>query len=686
MRRPLLAASFLAPVTLLAQEVPVVGDPIVVTATRTDRQALDVPASVDAIDARRIREGQLQVNLSETLPALPGVVANNRQNYAQDLQISIRGFGARSTFGVRGVRVLVDGIPATLPDGQGQFSHIDLQSAERIEVLRGPFSVLYGNSSGGVINVTTGLPATPAAAASATFGSDDTWRLGATVGVTSGPLAYTVSASRFETDGYRDHSAAERTAANTKLRYDFSPRTSLTVAGNFLDMPEALDPLGLTRAQYEANPRSVDPVAIQFNTRKSVDQGQLGAVLDHALGGGHALRFTGYGGQRGTQQYQAIPVGPQANPLHPGGVIDLERGYAGFDGRWTWATTLAGGAFTVVAGASYDQLDEDRRGFQNFSGTTVGVMGALRRDESNRVTDSGQYVQAEWDVAPAWRLLAGVRASRVKFRSDDHYVVGTNPDDSGSVSFKATTPAAGITWRVSPTFSLYGAVGRGFETPTTNELAYRPGGATGLNFDLKAAKSDNVELGAKWAGAGWRGTAAAFQVRTEDEIVVLTNVGGRTTFRNAGETRRQGLEVQAERDWRHFGISASAAWLEAEYREGFAANSGNRIPGVPRETAWLELRWRPLPAWTAALEARHAGKIYVNDANSDAAEAYTVAGARLQYTHVSRSRVWRTFLRVDNLGDRRYAGSVIVNEGNSRFFEPAPGRTWLAGISLQGAF
>ena len=688
MRRTALSTALLACFPALAQqpETPVAGDPIVVTATRTDRRALDVPASIDAIDGRRLREGQLQVNLSETLPALPGVVANNRQNYAQDLQISIRGFGARSTFGVRGIRVIVDGIPATLPDGQGQFSHVDLQSAERIEVLRGPFSALYGNSSGGVINVFT---ATPSGAhegrTHVMFGSDGTWRIGHSGGMAAGPFAATVSASRFETDGYREHSAARRDTLNAKLRLDLSPRTSLTLVGNAMDMPEVQDPLGLTRAQFERDPRSVDPVALQFDTRKSVDQAQAGATLEHTFGGAHAIRATAYGGQRGTQQYQAIPTGPQNNPLHPGGVIDLARAYSGLDARWTWNAQLGGRAFSLVAGASLDRLDEDRRGFQNFVGSAVGILGALRRDEDNRVTDTGYYAQAEWEFAPAWRLLAGVRTSRVQFRSEDRYVTAANPDDSGSVSFRATTPVAGINWRVAPGLSVYAAAGRGFETPTTNELAYRTGGQTGLNFDLQPAKSDNVELGTKLASNGWRATVAVFRIATENEIVVQSNIGGRTTFRNAGQTRREGIELQAEREWSRFGITASATWLDAMYREGFAGNAGNRIPGIPRETAWLELRWRPADAWMAALETRHAGRVHVNDANIDTAPAYTAASLRLQYTHRAGRFVMRPFLRVDNIADRRYAGSVIVNEGNSRFFEPAPGRTWLAGLSLEGS-
>jgi iron complex outermembrane recepter protein len=677
-------------------------EPIVVTATRVDRAASFVPASIDVIDADRIHNGQLQVNLSETLQTLPGVVANNRQNYAQDLQISIRGFGARSTFGVRGVRVIVDGIPATMPDGQAQVSHIDLASADRIEVLRGPFSVLYGNSSGGVINVFTGdgpqgLHANPSIA----LGSDGIRRYGVRVGANEGRFAYNVSLGRFETEGYRDHSAATRSGANAKARYDLTPQTTLTLVGNVLDMPEIQDPLGLARAQFEANPRPVDPSAIQFNTRKRVDQQQAGLSLDHDFGEGHAARLSVYAGRRGSQQFQAIPVAPQLNPLHPGGVIDLDRNYSGIDAHWSWQGRLGGDPVTVVAGLDANRLLEDRRGFQNFVDTQLGVLGALRRDETNRVVESGQYVQAEWSVADAVTVLAGARVSRIPFDSSDHYVTAKNPDDSGHTDFNATTPVAGVTWRAMPSLSLYAAAGRGFETPTLNELAYRPDGGSGLNLNLRAAKSDNFEIGAKWIeAAGWRATAAVYRVDTLNEIVVQTNSGGRSTYRNAGKTRREGIELLLNKSWRgDLGFSAAFTSLKATYRDAFlvcgaaACNTptttvlaGNRIPGVPNTTAYAELRWLLAPAVEMALEARHSGTMKVNDINVDAAPAYTVANLRLGATWRKGGLVARPFVRIDNLFDRRYVGSVIVNEANARYFEPAPGRTFLAGIAIDSPF
>jgi iron complex outermembrane receptor protein len=660
---------------------PVPVEAIVVTATRTDRPAFDLPASIDAIGADRIRDGQWQVNLSETLPALAGVTANNRQNYAQDLQVSIRGFGARSTFGVRGLRVIVDGIPATLPDGQSQISHIDLASAERIEVLRGPFSVLYGNSSGGVINVFTQAPsARPAAGASMAAGSFDTWRLGAAASGRVGAVGYTASAARFETGGYREHSAAVRTNANALARWDVKPGTRIAMVVNALDMPDTQDPLGLTREQYESDPRSVAPAALLFDTRKSVDQLQAGGTIEQVLDAANVLRMTAHGGNRGTQQFQSIPVAVQASPLHPGGVIDLERTYAGVDARWTYSCDAVAGPFTLVAGASADWLEEDRRGFENFSGTQLGIQGALRRDEANRVAESALYAQVEWDPVPAWRLLGGVRVSRVSFRSRDHFVTAANPDDSGGAEYSATTPVLGVTWRAAPRLNAYAAAGRGFETPTTNELAYRPDGSTGLNLDLRPAKSDHYEAGLKWREeAGWRATAAIYRVETDDEIVVATNVGGRATFRNAGGTRREGVELQAERDWGAVALLASFSTLRARYRDVF---SGNDMPGIPERAAYADLRWRPAASAELGLEVRHSGRMQVNDANTDAAEAYTVASVRAAYEWRLAGTRLRAFLRVDNVLDRRHAGSVIVNEGNQRYFEPAPGRAWLAGVSL----
>jgi iron complex outermembrane receptor protein len=705
MKRTILAAAALAALNASAQtqETERTLRAVVVTPTPGVAQdAFDTPASVDVIDGATLRNSQLQVNLSESLVRVPGVTALNRQNYAQDLQISIRGFGARSTFGVRGLRLFADGIPATMPDGQGQVSHFDLSSADRMEVLRGPFSALYGNSSGGVISLFTadGGPGKVVEASTA-FGSDGVRRQNLRFSGEEGAWNWNLGATQFETDGFRDHSAAQRQAFNGKVKFKASGDTRVTFVVNGVDMPDVQDPLGLTRAEYEANPRQASPAALQFDTRKSVDQVQLGAILEHRLDADNSLKLTTWRGRRSTEQFQAIPVATQAPPTHPGGVISLDRDYQGVDAQWTGKTQLAGWPLIVTAGLMADSLKENRRGYTNFVGPTLGVMGVLRRNEDNRVRSFDQYAQAQWNGDRA-SVTAGVRHSVVRFDSQDRFIAPGNGDDSGSARYQATTPILGAVYHLSDALNVYAAAGKGFETPTFNELAYRPNGQAGLNFALRAAESRQWELGLKAEPArDWRVNLAAFQARTADEIVVLSNTGGRSTFQNASNTRRRGLEAAVDGRWADaWSTYAAVTYLDASYRSAFltcvtapcaapntAVAAGSRIPGIPRLSAFAELVWRHRP-WglEAGLELRHIGRMATDDRNSDFAPAATTFNARLGLTQKLDQWTVREFIRVDNLADRNYVGSVIVNEGNRRFFEPAPGRTWLLGVSAAYAF
>ena len=684
--------------------------PVTISATRTAMAPFDAPASVDVLDGERLRsDGRAQVNLSESMALVPGVLARDRQNQAQDLQLSIRGFGARSTFGVRGVRIYVDGIPATLPDGQGQLSHIDLGSAERIEVLRGPFSALYGNSSGGVVQVFTRQgEGSPVITPSAAFGSDGFARAGLQASGGSGPMGYTLGMSQFYSGGYRYHSAASRSLGNARLDWDLQGGGKLTLVANQVRL-RADDTLGLSRAQFDVSPQSADASALLFNTRKAVQQTQAGLVYEHPLEGGGQLRAMVYLGERATVQYQAIPVAVQASPLHPGGVIDLARSYGGADMRWTHRTVVADYPLVLVAGLAYDALREHRLGFQNFSGVgtgiNLGVQGALRRDDVNRAGSLDPYAQVDLKLSARWALNVGVRRSTVRFESIDQYIAGGNGDDSGSVRYSATLPVAGISFAPTPDWRLYAAVGKGFETPTLNEIAYRANGTTGLNFDLRPAKSRNVEAGMKWrtpvgepTRVEW--TAAVFQTATQDEIVSQTNLGGRSTFQNAGATRRRGLELAASLQLpSHWSMQLSGTALDARYRDGFAScnaspcavpntlvQAGNRIPGVARTAFAAELGWRPATGWRGGAELRYLSQVFADDSNTAAAAAFTVLGAHVGYVlNVGRWQV-TTIARVDNLTGKKYAGSVIVNEGNGRYFEPAAGRTGLLSVTARYAF
>ena len=663
-------------------------DPVVVTATRIEQSSFDLPLSIDSLDIEKIHDQQQRVNISESLVRIPGVVAQNRQNYAQDLQISSRGFGARSTFGIRGIRLLADGIPATMPDGQGQAATFDLESARRIEVLRGPFSAIYGNASGGVIQVFSEEgPATPTLEAGLFAGTYGTKRASVKFGGQENPLNYIGSLSRFDSDGYREHSAVTRETGSARLRWSANTDTTVTLLVNGLHQGDTQDPLGLTRAMMEEDPRQAGTGALLFNTRKSIAHLQGGLTLEQRLGTDDRLTLIGYSGQRDVTQYLAFAG---SGPTQSGGVIDLDRSFTGLGIRWTHRSRLADMPYTMTMGVDYDNMYERRRGFVNNN----GIAGELKRDEDDRVFDFDQYAQLEWQFAPRWRVSTGLRHNRVAFDSKDYFITGTsNPDDSGSAIFKKTNPMLGMLYQWSDSVNLYANAGQGFETPTFAELAYRPDGSPGLNFSLRPSVSRSSEAGIKaFVTPTARVNAALFRIRAYDEIVTGPSPApGRNTFMNANLTTRDGLELSVDNDL-GYGVHAYLAYsyIDARFVDyvNFSGTNlaGKRIPGVPQTTIYGELKWRPLNDLVTALEARRVSSIAVNDENADTAEAYTVANWRIGLEQGGRGWRLQEFLRIDNLFDKTYAGSVIVNANGGAYFEPAPRRNYIIGLNARFEF
>ena len=668
-------------------------DEVVVSASRTEQRAFDAPAAIQSIGRAAIREAGPGIHLTESLTRIPGVVALDRQNWAQDPQLSIRGFGARATFGIRGVRLMVDGMPATMPDGQGQASAIDLAAAERIEVLRGPLAQLYGNAAGGVVQVFSRRGREPGEVGGEVgFGSFGLRRYGLSAGGVVGGVSGAVDVSRLETDGYRAWSSAERRSAGAVLETTTGAGTRTTLVAQDFDQPRALDPGGLTRAQLEADPRQASPASVAQQARKTVAQRQFGLVVEHPVDADRTLTARVHGGQRDVFQALSIPLAAQQSPTSAGGIVDLDRGYGGIGLQWSQRARLAGGVLRATLGVEAERMAERRRGYVNNG----GVQGALKRDEDNVVQSTDAYGQLAWSSG-AFTWTGGVRASRIAFRVDDAFVVPGNPDDSGSTTYSATNPVAGVTWHASERLNVYANLGRGFETPTFAELAYRSDGGSGPNLGLSASRSTHAEVGAKWRPTDTQAIdVALFAARTEDEIVVASNVGGRSTFRNAGRTERRGIELawtaRLGPAWR---AQAAATFLTAEFVDAFGAGAGadavaagNRVPGVPSRRVWAGLGWAPDPVRGpfAGVEVLHTGSIAVDDRNTDAASSSTIASARVGWRHVVGPWRLAASLRVDNLTDASYVGSVIVNEGQRRFFEPSPTRSWFAGASVSRTF
>ena len=680
------------------------GDTVIITGSHSERRAFETPYSISVLDSTQLRSAGPMVNLSESLNQVPGIVANLRNNYAQDQQISSRGFGARSTFGIRGLRLYTDGISATMPDGQGQVSHFDIAGAQRIEVLRGPFSALYGANSGGVIALVSAAPAGNALLVDGDVGSNGLWqaRLGAEA-LLPGGWNIRAQASEFNTDGVREHSQARRTLGNLRLGWA-GERDSLTLLVNSVDQP-AQDPLGLTRGQFDADPYQTTPQAIAFDTRKTSAQTQAGFTWRHRFVGSGALyesTLTAYAGQRDVWQWQSIPPAAQANPNHSGGVISLGRDYSGVDGRlaWRWQDV------SLIVGMASEQQDEARRGYENFIGSgpgqQLGVTGALRRDESNGMRTTDVYAQAEWQIDAHWLATLGLRSGRLKFDTSDHFL--SNGDSSGAASFSYNMPVAALQWLPTPAWNLYISAGQGFESPTLAELAYRPDGAPGFNAELKPQTSRQVELGAKWRdrALGLALEAALFRADTSDEFSVLSNSGGRSTYQNVGRTRRSGAELglrwQIDEAWR---AVLALSYLDAVYRDSFSTcagapctkpsdrvsvAAGNRIAGTMSKNAFASLAWRAPDSTELALEVRLQGDMPVNDLNSDFSATATVAALRASRDFTLGPGTLSLLARLDNLSNLAYAGSVIVNEGSGRYFETAAGRNWLLAMRWRMPF
>ncbi|MBA4243600.1 MAG: TonB-dependent receptor [Pseudomonas sp.] len=682
--------ALLLPLAAQAENASYQAEPLVVTGSRYQASGWRLPFSVNRIDAEQATLGKPGVNLSEALGSVPGLVVQNRQNYAQDLQVSSRGFGARSAFGIRGIKLLADGVPLSNPDGQGQAATFDLDSLERIEVLRGPFASVYGSNSGGVIQLFSrdgeGAPRVSLDTSQAAFGTSRT-RVAAEGG--NDQAGFILNRSHFETDGYRDHSGAilDKTFAKLTLYPDDASKLSLSFSQ--LDQNDTQDPQGLTWQQVQDDRRAAAPSAVAFDTRKTVDHQQLALNYERSFAAG-TWQSTVYSGTRRVIQYQSIPVAVQANPSHSGGVIDFERRFHGIGNRWIQPFDLGASLLTLTAGLDYDQSRDDRQGYENFVGSTLGVKGNLRRDERNEVSSLSPYLQAAWQLGKL-DLQAGLRHNQVKFEVDDRFL--SNGDDSGSVTYRELTPTLGASYALLPELNLYASWGKGLETPTLNELSYSGAGG-GFGFDLQPATSKQLEIGLKARLAEATSLQLAlFQIDTDDELVVASASGGRTRFQNAAQTRRRGVELAMESQLSET-LRATLAYtrIDATYRQDFTSGgrlieAGNHLPGIPASTLYGELAWQPREGFSTALEGLYRSKLYVEDSNAaKAAPSYALFNWQARFEQTLGALTFNQVLRIDNLLDREYIGSVIVGESNGRYYEPGPERAWYVGAGLQYRF
>ncbi|MDO8960698.1 MAG: TonB-dependent receptor [Methylophilus sp.] len=672
--------------------------PIVITGTRTEQNSFDLPIAIDVVKQEDIQNGQLQMTLSESLIRVPGITAQNRTQQAQDPQISSRGFGSRSAFGVRGVRVYVDGIPLTMPDGQGQPGVVDLSAIKSIEVMRGPFSALYGNSSGGVIQLfTEDAPDTPEIGGTVMFGSYNTKRQVINAAGIADGVEYLLNASNFESDGYRDNSESDKQQATAKFKFNISEDTKLTTLINWFEQ-DAQDPIGLDRARAFNNSTrdGVVPASINANTSVSRSHTQVGFNFEHAFNENNKLSFIPYVGTR--KNAQILTTSPTATTLATTNarLSEIDREFYGTDARWDNSGNIASMPYNISLGITYGKSSDDRLD-TNVLGSGLPI-SVLNRREENISTNFDRYVQGKLTVLPSVDLHAGVRRTKVQLEVKDDFTsgVGSNGNNSGSVSYEKTTPVFGVTWKVSPSVNLYANYGKGFETPTFIEAAFNTTAADATpNLSLKPSNSENFEIGAKtFLSDNTQANLTLFHIKTNDEIVTNQTLAGRSTFANANSTKRTGAEFSLDSDF-DYGISTffSYSLLNAKFDSDFTPTggtiiqAGNRIPGTYRSQIYGEIAWQFEPVgFMMALEGRHNSKVYVNDRNTDTAPSYTIFNLRAGFEQNLAHWQFKEYIRVENMFDKEYIGSVRVNDGNALFFEPAADRNYLLGLSAAYKF
>ncbi len=662
-----------------------------VTVTRTQEPLERVPYAVSVLNREEIGRAQLTVGIDEALNNLPGVMVANRYNFSLDQRISIRGFGSRSNFGVRGLKILVDGVPQTLPDGQGQLTNVDFANLERAEVLRGSSSSLYGNASGGVISFQTERAEPgPFAQRVRVQGGDakregdgfykwQSWTSGR-----AGDVSGTLSISQFKADGFRQHSAADIRQLNAGGDWLLSGSTVATVRLALADNPKAENPGALTRTEYDANPDSAAPNNILRGADQDVQQQQLAFGVTHFDGAGNEYNATVFGLLRDLENPLAAPPDVGGGPTN-GTYVRIDRAAGGL--RLTMARALgaAGQAPRLTAGVDAQRMRDDRQNLVSDGGVPTST---LFLDQREQVTELGPFAQLQWSPNERLLLSGGARFDWVNFSLDDKFL--SDGDDSGDRDMSALSGNIGASWSFEDRVVPYVNISTSFETPTTTELVNQPDGSAGFNQDLGPQRAVTYEVGARGHPTpAVTYSVALFLARVSDAIVQSEEVGGRAFFRNAQKTHNDGAEVGLSVS-PVAGLTLNGAYTYARYRfveepEGTGLD-GNRLPGVPEHFWRFGLRTDLTSGLYLAADHTLSSSVASDDANTPEGIVDSwgagVTNARMGWEGDVGALQFSPFLGVNNLWDRRYIGSVTLNGAFGRVLEPSPRRVVYVGTEI----
>lgn len=661
--------------------MPVQLDVITITSTRIEDEQARLPIAVGTVGEDEIQLGRQQLGLDESLVNIPGLFFQNRYNFAQDLRISIRGFGARANFGIRGIRIYADGIPQTLPDGQSSIDAIDLGSTRRIEVIRGPFSSVYGAASGGVINIMTeDGPATPYVSGRINNGSYGFAQGQVKAGGQTNRLNYLVNGSGTTLDGYRKHSSYRSTLLNSKFRYDLNDNSDLTVVLNTVDSPKAEDPGALTESEVNEDRKQAAPRNLLFDAGEELDQQTIGLAYNKAFDVEHQVILRNYYVMRDFKNKLPFAV----NSNGQGGSVKLDRFFTGAGGNYSYSGDLLDKGNRLVLGFDIDAQRDHRKRFAN----NEGDLGDKTTDQDEDVTSYGVYFQDALELTENVTLTLGARYDDVRYDVHDH----SADNGSGDTSFDEVSPMAGIVWTINPAVNFYSNIARSFDPPTTTELA-NPSGASGFNSALKPQTATNYEIGIKGLLPGRiRYEIALFHIKVDDELVRFELTGsGQSFFENAASSTHQGLETALTMELLP-GLTSTLTYTWSDFTfDTFRDRSGNsfdgnKIPGVPDNEFHIELSYQHPTGFYASWDLLHADSFYADNANTVKSVAYNVANLRAGFVQQWNQWEIAPFIGVNNMFAEDYFDNIRLNASFDRYFEPAPERNYYGGIGMRYNF
>lgn len=658
---------------------------VIVTATRLNQKLVDIPGGVSVVTQQELHQGRQELGLDESLARVPGLFFQNRYNFTQDLRISIRGFGARSNFGIRGIKIFVDDIPSTLADGQSGVDDVDLGSLARAEVIRGPSSSLYGAASGGVLNLyTEDGPETPFIEAGVNVGEYDHQKYQIKTGGQYQRLNYLLNASYLNNDGYREHSEVNHSLFNSKFRFVIDDDSDLTLVINAVDSPVADDAGAITAAEVEADPKQAQARNISSNAGEALDQQKLGWVYRRELADGHEIRVRNYYVWRDFGNY--LPLGTHIPFSAIDGVVEFDRFFYGGGAQYTMSSSLFGRPNQFSVGFDVDMQEDDRQRFVN----SFGNQGALTFDQKEEASAWGVYVRDVLALADALQLTVGGRFDQVDLSVDDRFL--SNGDQSSNVDFDEFSPSVGLTWNVIDDIRLYANYSTAFETPTFTELG-NPAQDLGVNLggfnNIAAQAAEGVEVGAR--GTLWGRISfdvSVFDMDVKDEVANVVSLGNRAFFENA-DTERFGVEaaliVQILEQLR---LTTAYTYSDFEF-DTFASNpaaEGSTLPGIPEQQFYAELAYQHESGLFVIWDLLVVDELFTNNTNTETSEAYQVANLRLGYEFNWGKVRLSPYVGLNNMFDEKYVGNVRLNAFGGRTYEPAPDANVYGGLSVRYSF